>query len=69
MRITKKVLRETKRAMKKRIKELCLMSEEQLEKEVKRCYPSLDFKASRGVLLGFMLQDLLDLALPIHWHE
>lgn len=69
MRITKKLLKEAKVQFTKRCKELCLMTEEQLKKEVKRCFPVMTYDATHGELLNFMLQDLIDLCISPHWYQ
>lgn len=68
MRITKKTLREAKTNASKRIKELCLMSLDEIRATVKRGWPIITFTEDRpGELLWFLISDVLDIALPDHW--
>ena len=69
MRITKKLLKEATTGFRKRCKELCLMSEEDLSKEIHRCFPNMKFEGSRGELLNFMIQDLWERCIPDHWWQ
>lgn len=73
MRITKKWLRENKGSMSRRMRELVMLTDEQLLAEMDRCFPNMEpgwreeLKSSHGKALDFMLQDLLELAIPSHY--
>jgi len=69
MRLTKKLIKETKKGFSNRCKELCFMTEEELKKEITRCFPHVKYEGTHGELLNFMIQDLLELSFPTHWHE
>lgn len=75
MRITKKMLREAKGGMRKRITELCaILKTGGMKDEMRRCFPAYSSTPSNEMpsdeeCLRSILTDLLDLAIPIHWHE
>lgn len=46
------------------------MTQDQLVEEYKRCFPhALDVPGTYGELLSFMLSDLMDLCIPMHWYQ
>lgn len=74
MRVTKKILREAKAGMRHRIIELCAMLHTGgLKSEWERCFPGVtSFASGReddAELMRSLLIDLLETALPAHWHE
>lgn len=73
MRITKKLLSETKRGMQHRIAELCRLAESPgIYKEYDRCFPSTDGTTpalSEFECLRQLLAYLVELSIPSHWCE
>lgn len=68
MRLTKKMVREAKIGMIKRINELALKTEEELRAEVNRCFPGMEVTGGTSVeMLRYMTNDVIDRSLPDHW--
>jgi len=78
MRITKKMIRDTKSAMLRRVRELFCTTLDSggLKKEFERCFPTKEQQNQRsGVLnddyamLDYLIRDLIVRAIPDHWCE
>jgi hypothetical protein len=72
MRITKKTLRDAKSGIRRRVNELCgIAAKGGLRAEFDRCFPALaaEQPLSEWELMRRLLSDLLDLAIPPHWHD
>lgn len=68
MRITKKLLRDVKRGMNRRVIELCAMlATGKLQEEVNRITKGVKSEGPQHELMRFLLIDLIDLSLPEHW--
>ena len=70
MRITKKLLRETKSGMSRRIRELVFLKPDEVLKEHQRCFPHLpdgQRPAFTEAQRWNLICDAIELALPSHW--
>lgn len=72
MRITKKLLRTTKKSAQGRLVELYRLDDTpSLEQEFRRCFPNREGidQMSPARMRYELLRDLLDLTIPDHWCE
>jgi len=72
MRITKKLLRETKRGLDRRIGELSVMDDAKLAEEHKRCFPHRTDEQRPAFVIGLrkeLMLDCIELCIPSHWCE
>lgn len=70
MKLTKKLLREAKKGLHRRIKEVALMDDETLEKEFARCFPHREpnmIPVLKSGKRSELMQDAIDRTIPDHW--
>lgn len=70
MRLTKERIKEAKRVIHRRVKELANMDDEELVREFTRCFPARDRSQTPAFVNGIrmeLMQDSIDRALPDHW--
>lgn len=71
MRITKKLLRETKRGMNRRVNELCAaLATGQLKQEWERCFSGIKCElGSDAEIMRSLISDMIDRSIPEFWIE
>jgi hypothetical protein len=67
MRITKKMLRESKSLISYHVKEIMGFDDSKSELEFKKVFPTVEYLPDQYILRRMLIQNVVDNAIPSHW--